>query len=289
MKLSILSIFCRERREMLVNFLNSLFLGAGKIPFEIILVNNGREEIKDLERGFGNLTIVRNEKNVGVAKARNQAAARSSGEVILFIDSDTIVENRAIEEMYNYLVGHPQIGAVAPAIFSQEGVLSHNFGPLPSWNYLFYEIFNLAGRVKLIPRAGLTEFLAGTALMIKRETWEKVGCFDEKFFYGSEDADWSKRAKEKGIKLSYFPKVKILHFLHQSSYLTEVRQIDFYVSEVYYFKKHFGIGLARLLKIFLIVFSLLRIGASFLKTDRGKTRRQCWQLIVRLLSISYSE
>lgn len=287
MKLSILSIFCRERRETLVNFLTSLFSGAGKIPFEIILVNNGGEDIGDLNKTFKNLTIIQNEKNAGVAKARNQAAAKSSGEIILFIDSDSVVKNRAIEEMYDYLVNHSQIGAIAPAIFSQGGVLSHNFGPLPSWKYPFTEIFNLSGKVKLTPKAGLTEFLAGSAVMIKREVWEKVGCFDENFFYGREDADWSKRAKEKGIKLFYFPKVKILHLLHQSAYLTGARQIDFYVSEVYYSKKHFGIVFARFLKIFLIVFSLIRIGISFLKTGRGKTRRQCWQLIVRLLSISY--
>lgn len=288
MDLSILTIFFKEEKELLINFMNSICRSIDNISFEIILINNGKEKL-DFLKVYKNLIIIENEKNAGVAKARNQSYYKSQGRVILFIDSDVIVEGEAIEKMYKYLINHPEIGVVAPKIVYPGGRLQYNFGSLPSRKYLFYEMPNISiptGKGVVCPQ--LTDFLSGCCLMLKKDIWEKVGPFDENFFpYGWEDADWCRRAKEKGIRLFYFPEVKIVHFAHQSSKRTGARQVDFYLSGIYYYKKHFGKTFAFIAKLFIIAFSFLRIGVTFFKRERRKTRKLCWRLI-KLVIIGFS-
>jgi GT2 family glycosyltransferase len=283
--LSILIIFSKEEEQMLIDCLSSVYQSIGDLSFEVILVNNGGKKLDFLKRSFINLIIIENEKNFGVSKARNQAYRSSQGDVIFFIDADIIVENNGIEKMFKYLIDHPDIDGLAPKLVSLDGRLQHNFGFLPSWRYPFYEMINIPVKAGHNIERGFTEFLGGGCLMLKRNAWERVGPYDEKYFYGFEDTDWCVRAKEKGIKLYYFPEAKMVHYTHQGVKLTGTRQVDFYLSEIYYFRKHFGKPFGFITKLFIIVFSFLRIFVSFFKKERKKTRELCWKLIRK----SYAE
>ncbi|MCM8832032.1 MAG: galactosyltransferase-related protein, partial [Candidatus Omnitrophica bacterium] len=121
------------------------------------------------------------------------------------------------------------------------------------------------------------DFLTGGCLLVRRKTWEIVGGFDENFYlYGWEDADWCKRAKEKKVKLIYFPEAEFLHLLHKSS--LNLRAVEFYLSGIYYFKKHFGRAYAFFTLIFIFLFSIFHI---FILVIKGKKDKKI--LILRLI------
>ena len=61
------------------------------------------------------------------------------------------------------------------------------------------------------------EALSGCFMMVRREVIARVGAFDERFFFYSEDVDWSKRIYDDGWKLVYYPRAEVIHYGGASS------------------------------------------------------------------------
>ena len=65
-----------------------------------------------LSSGSPELTLVRNDRNVGYAAAVNQAYRRSSGEFILLLNSDVALTLGALGSLTQFLVDHPAAAGV---------------------------------------------------------------------------------------------------------------------------------------------------------------------------------
>jgi hypothetical protein len=91
----------------------------------------------------------------------------------------------------------------------------------------------------------------GTALMIRREVFEKVGGFDEKFFLYFEEFDLCKRVSQEGWKIMITPHSKIIHSWGMSTKKVSKKKIrnTYFKSQFYYFRKHFGLLKALLVQI----------------------------------------
>jgi GT2 family glycosyltransferase len=293
-ELSILIVFSTEEKELLIECLERIYNSVEHISFEVIIVNNGGVDIDELYGKFKNLKIVKNAINLGIGKARNQCFLESKGKVVQFVEPDIFVVNRTIEKMYKCLIEHKDIDGLATKVILEDGRMTYNFGYLPSLKYPFCEFFNIPERRaedldKIFKYNHLqqVEFLGGAGVMLRREVLYKVGLYDERFIYGWEDTDFCYRAKKKGVKLFYYyphddENMKFIHLLHQGAKRTHGRQIDFYISEIYYFRKHYGYVVGSIVKLFITIFTLLRILVSFLKLHRAEVRRICWRLICKI-------
>ncbi len=281
--LSIIIVFSLEDKSMLFGCLEAIEKSCLGLSHESILVNNNKESPDFIMRRFPDMQIVDNGGNHGIGRARNQGVKKAGGNVLLFIDPDILVQEETIPRMYEYLSSHPDIAGLAPRVVSPDGQLHHNFGSLPSLLYPMIELCNFPMDRKKKAVQGISPFLGGGGLMIRRVAWERVGEFDESFFYGFEDTDWSLRALRKRIKLLYFPKALVIHFLHQAVEKSGARQIDFYISEIYYYKKHYGEAAGFLVEFFIIGFSGLRYIVTFLGPGRSSTRQTVRRLLKRLL------
>ena len=62
-----------------------------------------------------------------------------------------------------------------------------------------------------ISQATNVEWAAGSFLIFKKQAYEFLGGFDKRFFMYFEDVDICRRAKKKGMLLTYFPNIKAIH------------------------------------------------------------------------------
>ncbi len=62
-----------------------------------------------------------------------------------------------------------------------------------------------------------TDFITGCLFCFNKKVWDKVGPWDEKYFLYFEDGDYCERAKRKGFRLMYNPKIVIWHKTSQST------------------------------------------------------------------------
>lgn len=213
-------------KELLKQCLQSL-----KSDFEIIVVDNastdGSPEM--VKKEFPKVKLVCNKENVGFAGANNQGAKLASGDLLLLLNSDTVIIDDTVKTLAHF-INETENTAVCPLILNEDRSVQKDpcylRFPSPATALFYYNKILRQISVKIFPSIlfSTTNFekpteidqLPGAALMIRKEVFEKIGGLDERFPLYFEDTDLSFRLKKKGYKLMVVPEVKIIHFGRKS-------------------------------------------------------------------------
>ncbi len=219
---------------------------------EVVVVDNASSDasLGIVEKFFSQVSVIRNKKNLGFATANNQAIRKSKeADFILLLNPDTEIVDDAIGEMVAYMKNHVDIGILGPKLLYFDGKIQKELTPFPT---LVSEILTLlrlhrAPLLKKIvypkydyEKTQEVEHLMGSALLVRKVVFDKIGFFDENFFLWFEETDFEKRVKDAGFKLAYYPKAIVKHFVgHSTKQINPIkRQAIWNQSLRYYFKKH---------------------------------------------------
>ncbi len=190
-------------------------LAAGRYPaLEAIVVDNGSPaSLEPLAERLRGLRVLRNEANLGFVGACNQGLAASGGELVLFLNDDTVVEPGALRTLVETLDAHPSWGAcqaklllmddptrldTAGSFLTATGFLVHRgaFGPESDYT-----------------RSDEVFAAKGAALLVRRQAIEGVGAFDPDFFAYFEETDLCWRLWLAGWEVGFAADARIRHRL----------------------------------------------------------------------------
>ena len=252
------------------------------IEAEVFVVDNNSVDgsLKMLADKFPEVKVIANKDNVGFSRANNQAIRISTGEYVLLLNPDTVVEDDTFTKTIDFMDSHPDAGGLGVKMVDGKGrFLPESKRGLPTPATAFYKMFGLT---KLFPHSkrfaryylghldndeiNEVEILAGAFMLMRRETLDKCGLLDETFFMYGEDIDLSYRITLAGYKNYYYPKTRIIHYKGESTKKTSVNYVlVFYKAMEIFVKKHFAnkgartfsffINLAIYLKAFLALLS----------------------------------
>lgn len=184
--------------------------------FEIIFVDNGSkdESLNFVKSNFPQVHIIELEKNYGFAQANNIGINASKGEFIALVNNDTEAHQDWLKELVICIEKDKSIGLVNSKmlLFDKRDTLD-NAGSDYSVAGCCFE----KGRLEQDSESYSKDFpvllvCAGAALY-RRELFEKIGKFDENFFYSYEDVDLSLRAFWAGYNAVFCAKSIIYHKL----------------------------------------------------------------------------
>lgn len=272
-------------------------LGAGEI---IVVDNDSRDGSPEyLHNIFGKkITVLKQYTNGGFAKANNIGIKATKSEYVLLLNSDTIVHDHAIETMVAALQAHPEFGILSCKLLNADGSYQPQGGALPTLlNLMAWWLWPLPGNIPGIdPYQNMDEIRAdtrvspyemgwvgGTAMLIRRETLEKIGLLDEQIFMYAEDIDLCLRARAAGYKVGMVQSAQITHLGSKSAgshsaLVGEIRGL------IYLWKKHFPAWQTLLLRLVFIKGALLRYLLFGILQGDGKART----LYARILRTSIS-
>jgi len=226
---------------------------------EAIVVDNNSTDgtslsIMELKEKVKGLILIQSKENLGFAKACNIGAKVSKGKYILFLNSDTEVEDRGFLLMAKYLEENPRIGILGGRLENVDAT------PQPSTGK-FYNLFNLLimllglerfGALRSSPtRIKRVDWVSGASMMVRREVFDKLSGFDEKIFMYMEDMELCFRADKMGFFTYYFPNIKLKHKSQGSSDRT-FAIINIYKGILYFYSKHKSRFEYAIVKIFLV-------------------------------------
>jgi GT2 family glycosyltransferase len=246
-------IVTRNTAALLAGLLASLEADPSLDPAlkEVIVVDNGSTDGTDvlLEEKFPSVLYVRNRENRGFAAAVNEGYFRSSGDLLLFLNSDTRIIKGELVKMLQYMEQTASAGVVGPLLVYPDLGPQRSFAPFPSLlteivprfllERVFPEKFPQKGRQRAEPAE--VESLIGAALLIRREVLGATGGFDEDFFFFLEETDLCLRAREKGYGVVFFPDTKIIHLQGETVRKSWVRgRIEYNISLYKFIQKHHG-------------------------------------------------
>lgn len=185
-----------------------------KYAHEIIVVNDGEAELFDLENVYDRLNV-KVVKNIGkgAAAARNLGARSAIYELLLFVDDDILLADDSVGQIVEFHEKNKNRLLSGTWIYSPqvlENLQKTSFGRFKIEND--YTCMGGVEKKQLAENLYESESLASFCLSVSKETFEKIGGFNENFPYaGCEDQEFSIKAANLGVKLNYLTTVKTYH------------------------------------------------------------------------------
>jgi len=214
---------------MTIECLRSVFEQTNNIDFELIVFDNAStDDTADaVETEFGSkIRLIRSKENLGFAAGNNRAIEGINGSLILLLNPDTIVFDRAIEKLVAFSISEP-----SNRIWGGRTLFSdHSLNPSSCWSSqtlwsltcqavglssLFRKttIFNPEG-IGGWDREGVREvdIVSGCFFLIEASLWFQLEGFNEDFFMYGEEADLCLRAKLFGARPIVSSEATIVHY-----------------------------------------------------------------------------
>lgn len=205
-------------RALLEDCLGSLSDQAFR-DFETILVDNGSSDgsAEWVEKNHPGVTVLRLSKNLGFSAGNNRGLTLARGEFVALLNNDTKADREWLGSLYRCIISDPKIAACDSL------VLYHD---RPDLVWSAGADYTVAGSVSARhhrePVQTLQEKEGGTepagvfaavacAAIYRKKVIEEIGLFDEEFFNGYEDVDWSFRAHLFGHRIVNEPRAVIRH------------------------------------------------------------------------------
>jgi GT2 family glycosyltransferase len=176
-----------------------------KTDMEVVVVDNVStdgtadwvEEFR--ERAPYRLILVRREVDAGPASSRNAGWRVSRGRILIFLDSDIELVDGWIEKAVAFLADHPEAGMVGgKLVYASRPDLVNIYGGELSPLGLGWDGYT-ARPVAEAPERLECLWAPTAALAVRREVFERIGAFDETYYYCYEDSDFGWRANLAGF------------------------------------------------------------------------------------------
>lgn len=201
------------------------------IKLDIIVVDNASKDnlVVALKTKYPNVIFIENKNNLGFAEGNNvgiKYATEHGTDFVLILNNDTIVDKNLISELLEVVKTNEKIGIVVAKIYFAPGFEFHkerykkeDLGKVFWYGGGEMDWGNVIGYHRGVDevdhgqydRVEATDFASGCCMFVKKEVFEKVGMFDEKYFLYYEDSDYCMRLKKRGYKIVYAPSAILWH------------------------------------------------------------------------------
>lgn len=255
--------------------LKSVYEALDGIEAEVFVVdNNSVDHSVDMVRDkFPDVKLIANNDNKGFSRANNQAIEQASGEYILLLNPDTLVQKETFRKTIEFMDAHPEAGGLGVQMIDGKGhFLAESKRGLPTPWVAFYKIFGFTRffpRSKKFGKYHLTyldrnenhevDVLSGAFMMLRKSVIDQIGPLDEAFFMYGEDIDLSYRITQAGFKNYYFAQTRIIHYKGESTKKGSLNYVlTFYNAMKIFAEKHYSAGKLRAFLFFIRLAIFLR-------------------------------
>ncbi len=212
------------------------------LQIEFIVVNNDSDEyeqVEALKTRFPKLVTVHSSGNIGFGRANQLGSERAKGNILFFINPDTLFLAGNFLGLIKAFEYHPR--AVYGMGLEQSSRKRERWssGEFPSLWQLFWN------NCPLLPAKAPWEstvlcpvdWVSGAALAVRKDFFEALGGFSPDFFLYFEDVDFAHHAKAKGATVAVYPFIRFAHTGGGSAQSTSLQKQHFYASQRRYFEK----------------------------------------------------
>jgi len=191
--------------------------------------NNADGLRKEMVKKFPGVTYINSPENIGFGKANILGFKETPARYYFSLNRDTVIpeNSRTIDRLIEFMDANPKIGCVGPKLVNMDGSLQHAcyrfdlrsilIKPLKqiNWDEKYKWVKKYTDRLQMKEfdhnETRPVDWVLGAAMMVRHETVEHVGWFDERYFMYMEDCDWCRTMWEHGWPVYYVHDIVVKH------------------------------------------------------------------------------
>jgi N-acetylglucosaminyl-diphospho-decaprenol L-rhamnosyltransferase len=227
-ELTIIVVSFNTRAE-LEACLGSIAAHPPAIAHQVIVVDNGSTDgtVDALRANWRAVRVIEAGRNLGFAAANNIGIKEAQTELVVLLNSDTVVPAGALDALASTILGSPDIVALGPRLVDASGRPELSFGRMMSpVNELRQKVIvrlyesGFGPVVRLVRRwtatAGDHDWVSGACLMVRRGDALRAGLLDERYFLYAEDVDFCAALRALGGRIHFTPAAEVVHLRGRS-------------------------------------------------------------------------
>lgn len=191
--------------------------------FEIIIVNNASTDdtVAEINKFIHSLKIencklIINASNLGFSKANNIGAKQAIGEYLFFLNSDMELVDKTLIDMVKYLESNNDAGIVGPKFLNPDLTIQGSVIPHQTALNAFkeYWLHNIGSYTKYTPTQNTPTSvpnISGGALLISKQNFDKIGGWDERYFFYYEDLELCRQIRNISKQIIFYPQGNVIH------------------------------------------------------------------------------
>jgi len=208
--------------ETLDSFMTSLATASASLTVEVVMVDNGSTDgTPQAMATTGRARLIETGANLGYGAAANIGARDADAEWLIICNPDIEWHPGALDALLTASERWPAAAAFGPTILEPDGSIYPSARALPSLrtgvgHALFSRLWpsnpwTRRYRGATDGRERVAGWLSGSCLAVRREAFEAIGGFDERYFMFFEDVDLGRRLGEAGYASVYVPAATVTH------------------------------------------------------------------------------
>lgn len=204
----------------------SVYEFTHRTQFEIIVADNASPEggVDALRDSFPDVRIIKSDTNLGFAGANNLGFRHSTGEYILLLNPDTRLFEPSIDIMMDQIRNLSDAGIVGCKLLNSD--LTVQLSSIQKFPNLVNQVIDAEYLRTRWPRSPLwgigplfeknvglipVEVIPGACMLLRREVFERAGCYSEDYFMYAEDIDLNHKIAKLGLTNYYVGSTSIIH------------------------------------------------------------------------------
>jgi len=250
--------------------------------FDVILVDNGStdDSVSQICGAFPNVILLETGENLGYAGGNNvgiRYALERGAEFICILNNDIVVESGFLEPLLAVLQSDSSVGVATPLIADMVDP-NHVWtlgAALNDQTATVLRLFTGESVEGISTRAPFEVDIApGSAMLVRRAVFERVGLLNEDFFLYYEEADWSLLVRKAGCVIMAVPQSLVRHKI-SAALGTTSPVIDYYMqrNQFLFISRHWAGTKKSILLSRAVLRTVLSIIAFTLKSHHGQRLR----------------
>ena len=268
-------------------------------PLDVVVVDNksGDGTLQLVGRVFPEVRCVQTHRNMGFGAAANIGISQASGDAVLVLNPDAVLERGALGAMLSHLRDNAELGCVAPM---QRGPAGSTIFPGRRFPSLLAAIADGTIIQRFLPDLAALrryymvgehlaepEWLVGACLCFRRKALLSTGGFDVGYEMYSEEMDLLKELALTGWPCAVTTDAYIFHHGSASADQDPVaREQRFFRSRYRYVSKTWGVPVAVFLRVFVATTGVLRCGEQLLRMCRPSHRKSAVSEIRQIVAVT---
>lgn len=255
----------------------------------IVVDNASTDDSQNAVAKLPGVTVVQSDQNLGFGKACNLGAQHASSDFLLFLNPDTAVYPGTLDQALAFMqdAAHADVGICGVQLVDESNRVSRSCARFPTPSGFAAHAF---GVDRVFPRSGHfmaewahdstrdVDHVIGAFFMVRRELFESLNGFDERFFVYLEDLDFSYRARQAGWRSVYLSDVQAFHAGGGTSNQVKAKRLFYSLrSRLLYAFKHFSWGGAVLVFLSTLLVEPLSRSAFAIVRRSWPSCKETWQ------------